>query len=48
MKPQTRTALFIAIAVAVILGLIAGMMYIDSLGESEGPRATQPRDAADQ
>ncbi|HZX30256.1 MAG TPA: hypothetical protein VFF03_02795 [Rhodocyclaceae bacterium] len=48
MPPRLKTALFVAIAVAVIAGLIAGMMYIDSIGEPEGTHSSQPKDAADQ
>lgn len=36
-----------AIAVAVIVGLIVGMMWIDSYSGGPGQTAVQPRDAAD-
>jgi hypothetical protein len=48
MSPRHRTALFAAIAITVIVGLIAGMMYIDYLGDPEAQHASQPKDAADQ
>lgn len=47
MNRQTKTAIFAAVVAAVIIGLIAGMFYIDSFGESERPGATALRDAAD-
>lgn len=46
-EPPKRTALFAAIVVVVIAALIGAMMYIDSLGEAEGPSPTHLKDAAD-
>lgn len=46
MSPKAGKAIFAAIVIAIIVGLIAEMMYIDSLGEAEGG-GRPPADAAD-